>query len=204
MTSEAAGSGMDGAAFRALRKSVSSYHPVSDVTWQALCDICRVREIPRGHILYRCGEVPASFAFVYRGLFRVYVTDDKGNEYNKNFFDEGKYPGAMTALLTDSPSTASIEALEDATIITIAFKPYRELLAESNDLKMYHIRYLEQNWLLAKDAREIEIVQRDATQRYLHFMDEHGSIATRIPQYHVASHLGITPTQLSRIRKSLA
>jgi CRP-like cAMP-binding protein len=191
------------AALSALRESIESYAPVSDETWSALQAICRVKQVSRGHILYPAGEVPDSFAFVYLGLFRVYVTDEKGNEYNKNFFDEGKYPGAMTALLTGSPSLTTIEALEDSSVITIDFKRYRKLLAKRHDLKMYQIHYLERNWLLVKDSREIEIVQNDATRRYLRFMEEHGTIATRIPQYHIASHLGITPTQLSRIRKNL-
>lgn len=191
------------AALSALRESIESYTPVSDATWGALRSICRVKQVPRGHTLYPAGEIPDSFAFVYLGLFRVYVTDEKGNEYNKNFFDEGKYPGAMTALLTVSPSLTTIEALEDSTVVTIDFKRYRKLLEQRHDLKMYQIHYLERNWLLAKDSREIELVQEDATQRYLRFVEEHRTIATRIPQYHIASHLGITPTQLSRIRKTL-
>ena len=190
-------------AMRALRASIDTYSAVSDATWRALGAICRVEDVPRGHILYPAGAIPTSFAFVYRGLFRVYVMDDKGNEYNKNFFDEGKYPGPMVALLTATRSEATIEALEDATVVSIDFRGYRRLLSASDDLKMYHIRYLEQNWLLAKDSREIALVQDDATRRYLAFLDNHGAIAGRIPQYHIASHLGITPTQLSRIRKTL-
>lgn len=191
------------AALGALRESIESYAPVHDDTWRAFQALCRVEQVPRHHVLYPAGVVPESFAFVFRGLFRVYVTDEKGNEYNKNFFDEGKYPGAMAALHTGSPSVTTIEALEDSTVVIIDFKRYRQLLAERHDLKMYQIHYLEKNWLLAKDSREIEIVQEDATQRYLRFMEEHGTIAARIPQYHIASHLGVTPTQLSRIRRNL-
>lgn len=194
---------MSATALDALRDSIESYAPVSDETWSALRAICGVKQVARGQVLYSAGVVPDSFAFVFRGLFRVYVTDEKGNEYNKNFFDEGKYPGSMSALHTNSPSIATIEALEDSTVVTIDFKGYRKLLQERHDLKMYQIHYLEKNWLLAKDAREIELVQEDATQRYQRFMLEHGTIASRIPQYHIASHLGITPTQLSRIRKNL-
>jgi CRP-like cAMP-binding protein len=190
-------------ALGALHQSIESYSAICEPTWDALRAICRVGRVPAGEVLYAAGVVPDSFAFVYRGLLRVYVTDEKGNEYNKNFFDEGKYPGAMVALLTGAPSTASIEALEDSIVVTIDFRAYRKLLQERHDLKMYHIHYLEKNWLLAKDSREIEIVQEDATRRYLRFLDTHASVAGRLPQYHIASHLGITPTQLSRIRKSL-
>jgi hypothetical protein len=74
---------------------------------------------------------------------------------------------------------------------------------QKEDLKLFQIHYLEQNWLLAKDEREIEIVQDNATTRYLRFTRAYPNLVDRLPQYHIASHLGITPTQLSRIRKSL-
>jgi CRP-like cAMP-binding protein len=154
-------------------------------------------------MLYRLGEVPSSFAYVYRGLLRCYVCDEKGTEYNKNFFDEGKFPGSMTALLSASPSRIAFEAIENSAIIEIDFAAYRKLMVEKEDLKLFQIYYLEKNWLLAKDAREIAIVQDDATARYRRFLDEHPKLVERLPQYHIASHLGITPTQLSRIRKSM-
>lgn len=188
-------------AFIALRQALDGYYPLGDETWTAFRDICKYRELAKHGILYRAGEQPDSFAFVCSGLFRVFVVDDKGNEYNKNFFEEGRFPGAMTALLKSEPSQFTIEALEDATVIEIHFQKYRQLLLERHDLKLFQIHYLEQNWLLAKDAREVEIVQEEATQRYQRFLREYPSLASRLPQYHIASHLGITPTQLSRIRK---
>ena len=189
------------AAFIALKKTIDSYAPLSTRTWNALIDFCEFKTIEKQSVLYASSEVPASFAFVYSGLFRCFVHDSNGNEYNKIFFDAGSFPGAMTALLTTSPSQLTIESLEPSLIISINFKAYRELLYATNDLMLFHILYLEKNWLLAKDAREIEIVQQNASQRYQQFLQDHPSLSSRIPQYHIASHLGITPTQLSRIRK---
>ncbi len=191
-------------AFRALEGTLASYYPLSEESWLAFKAICKYRELGKSEILYLAGEVPASFAFVYSGLFRVFTVDNKGYEYNKNFFDEGKFPGAMTALLTSEPSEFTIEALEDSAIVEIHFQRFRRLLLERDDLKMFQIHYLERNWLLAKDSREVEIVQEDAAQRYRRFLREFSSLAGRLPQYHIASHLGVTPTQLSRIRKKSA
>ena len=188
-------------AFVALKRVMDSYAPTSSETWEAVKAICDFKVIEKAQILYRTGELLNSFSFVYSGLFRVFITDDKGNEYNKAFFDEGTFPGSMTALLTATPSQFTIESLERSSIIVINFNAYRKLLLESDDLKLFHIYYLEKNWLLAKDAREVEIIQEDASQRYEKFIEMHSSISSRIPQYHIASHLGITPTQLSRIRK---
>jgi DNA-binding MarR family transcriptional regulator len=47
------------------------------------------------------------------------------------------------------------------------------------------------------------LVMENATTRYLKFLANHPNIDNRIPLQYIASHLGITPTQLSRIRKDL-
>ncbi|OUS29752.1 hypothetical protein A9Q98_05875 [Thalassotalea sp. 42_200_T64] len=109
----------------------------------------------------------------------------------------------MTALLTSSPSILSLEAIEDSLIIEINFIAYRKLMLQNDELKLFQIYYLEKNWLLAKESREIEFVQNDASARYLCFINEYPALKDRLPQYHIASYLGITPTQLSRIKKNL-
>lgn len=190
-------------AFSALKNAMCSYYPLSAETWSSLAEICTYRELPKHECLCRAGEVPVSFFFVHSGLFRVFTVDAGGNEYNKSFFDEGKFPGTMTALLQSVPSEFTIEALEDSAVLEIHFKRFRQLLLERHDLKMFQIHYLETNWLLHKDAREVEIIQEDAAQRYRRFLRDFPTLVGRLPQYHIASHLGITPTQLSRIRKNL-
>jgi len=190
-------------AFLALRKAMESYAFISDETWQALTKIAKFRSLTKHSYLYKTGEVPLSYAYIYQGLIRCFSCDEKGNEYNKNFFCEGMFPGSMAALLTTTPSKHVFEVLENTLIVEINFSGYRKLIKEKNDLKLFQIYYLEKNWLLAKDEREIEIVQDDATARYLRFVDKHPNLVKRLPQYHIASHLGITPTQLSRIRKKI-
>lgn len=190
-------------ALQALKKAMDGYAPISAETWMNLCSFVDYKELAKDECLYHSGVVPSSFAFVYKGLFRVYATTPDGHEYNKNFFDEGSFPGSMAALLTNSPSRFSIESLEPSSVLIIDFKAYRNLLMQADDLKLYHILYLEKNWLLEKDARELEIVQEEALTRYRRFLARYPSLSSRLPQYHIASHLGITPTQLSRIRKKI-
>lgn len=190
--------------FNALRNAMDSYYPLTETTWQAIQTICVLRQLEKGQFLIQAGEKPHTFGYVYKGLLRAYITDIKGKEYNKMFFAENTFPGSMAALLTDSYSNFSVEALEKTTIVLIDFKAYRNLLDIHHDLKWFQIIYLEKNWLLAKEPREISLVQEDATQRYLAFLETYPALESRLSQYHIASHLGITPTQLSRIRKSLA
>lgn len=187
--------------FAALRKALESYSPISSDTWSSLEELCGFRTVEKNRMLYLTGEVPISFSFVHKGLFRSFITDENGKEYNKIFFDEGTFAGTMAALLNSTPSQFTVEALEPSSILEIDFSGYRQLLLEKEDLKLFQIHYLEKNWLIAKEAREVAIVQENATQRYRRFLQEYPFLERRLPQYHIASHLGITPTQLSRIRK---
>ena len=52
-----------------------------------------------------------------------------------------------------------------------------------------------------KEKNEISLIIDDATTRYENFIKIILILKIRIAQHHIANHLGITPTQLSRIRK---
>jgi len=190
-------------ALAALRITLSSYSEISDQTWLDFKSITTFKSLAKNQLLYRAGDVLSRYAYIYQGLVRAYATDHKGNLYNKNFFTEGAFPGSMTALLTATESQLSFECLEDCLLLEIDFLAFRKLMIERDDLKLFQIYYLEKNWLLAKDAREIALVQQDATVRYLDFIANYPDLVDRLPQYHIAAHLGITATQLSRIRKNL-
>lgn len=108
-------------AFTALKNAMDGYTKISNKTWQSLKGISRFRTLDKKDILYQIGEIPNTFSFVYSGLFRNFVIDKHGNEYNKIFFDEGTFPGSMVALLKTEPSRFTIEALEPSSIIEINF-----------------------------------------------------------------------------------
>lgn len=184
-----------------LKEVLDSYFPISFDTWNKFKMIIEYKKVAKNTKLCKINEIPRSFYFVQKGLLRAYVIDEKGTEYNKTFFQEGTFPASMVSLLKNKPSSFEIEALEDCELIEIDFNKYGELLISSEDLKLFHIYYLEQNWLMKTESKDISFVQKDAQERYEDFLKNNTNLESRLPLYHVASHLGITPTQLSRIRK---
>ena len=88
-------------------------------------------------------------------------------------------------------------------LISLNYKKYRQFIDDNIDLKNFYIAYLENNWVIEKEKREVSLVMENATDRYLKLLSKYSNIDQRIQQLHLASHLGITPTQLSRIRKDL-
>ena len=136
-------------------------------------------------------------------MFRSFIINEDGKEYTRTFFWEGRFFGPMFHLLFNLPITGNTQAIEDSIVVDINHTKYRELLEKSEDLKMYHIFYLEKHWMLQKDPFARSLVLEDASLRYENFLNEFEHIINRLPQHHIASYLGISPTHLSRIRKEL-
>ncbi|KFF03340.1 Crp/Fnr family transcriptional regulator [Flavobacterium reichenbachii] len=187
-----------------LKSKFNSYAPITEKSWKQIESIIEFQLLKKGETLLQNGEIAKSLHFIAEGILRTFIADDYGNFYNKNLFFEGSFAGSKISLLQQSPSNFSIEALEDCTLININYKKYTVLISENNDLKNFYISYLEKNWIIEKEQREISLVMENADQRYLNLLAKQPDILNRIPLVHIAAHLGITPTQLSRIRKNLA
>lgn len=186
-----------------LKLTFNSYAPISNKSWELIENIAAFQSVQKGELLLQNGQVAKDLYFIAQGDLRAFITDAAGNIYNKNIFLEGNFAGSTASSLQQSPSEFSIEALEDSLLLKMNYKKYRELIFENDDLKNFYIAYLEKNWVIEKEQREIALVMQNATERYVKLLEKHPDIAERIPLLHIASHLGITPTQLSRIRKSL-
>ncbi len=182
---------------------METYHPITQKSWDEFYKICHFYEVKKDQVLVKIGEVPENIYFVSKGLLRVYCLSGKESdkEVNKNFFDEGTFPASIVALLKQEDSQFCIQAIETSKLIKINHTNYRELLKKHNDLMWFHIYYLEKNWIMKKEPQEISYLSLTAKERYQNFQKTYPDLINRVPLYHLASSLGITPTQLSRIRK---
>jgi hypothetical protein len=85
-------------------------------------------------------------------------------------------------------------------LLVAEFSEFLKLYDSCPDLERVARKYTELIFV-EKEQREVEIVLLDADKRYQIFQKKHSHIEQIIPQYQIASYLGITATQLSRIRK---
>lgn len=188
---------------KVLREKFESYAPISDTSWQLIYSIFTFQTLQKGALLLRHGQIANQVHFVCKGALRAYVTDYDGNIYNKNIFLENSFAGSTVSYLKNTPSNFTLETLEETILISWNYKKYRHFIDSNIDLKNFYIAYLENNWVIEKEKREVALVMENATDRYLELLAEHPNIDKRIQQLHLAAHLGITPTQLSRIKKEL-
>lgn len=185
-----------------ISKTFLSYYPVSESSLSLLHSIATIKKLKKNETLLSFGQISKESHILYKGIVVSNFLSDEGNTYHKNIFLEGNFLGSTVSALKNEPSNFSLEIIENATIISFDYLKYRTLIEENEDLKNFYVAYLEKNWIIIKEQREIDIVMKDAKTRYLNFINLHPEIEKRVPLHYIASHLGITPTQLSRIRKN--
>lgn len=159
------------------------------------------RTFKKNEYLLREGDRVDDCFFLEEGVVRVFFNSD-GNEYNKTFFVPGMFPTAITALISGNPSLISFQALTDCSVISFSYSAFKDLFGKHRSLETLMLRIMEVEWI-KKERHDILMVTEDATSRYREFRKNYPGLEQQIPQYHIASYLGITPIQLSRIRSRL-
>lgn len=186
----------------AFFSAVNAYHPLEEATVLALERLLRIREVPAGSTYLSADEVPVFVAYIYEGLFSYYYQFENGDRVIKKFFPEHTFVASTSALIQHEKGRYTIDAIEDSIIVEYNYAEFKHLLHKHHDLALFWIRYLEQNWVVAKEHLEIEHKYLTAKQRYQDFTAASPNLAARLQLQQIASYLGITPTQLSRIRKT--
>ena len=152
--------------------------------------------------LVRAGDVVNNFYFISKGLVRFFYCTEDGKEFNKHFAMENGFAGSFHSLILQEPCGFFIQALEKTETIVLP----NQVLSEFYDRHACWERIGRKNaeqLALIKEAREKELLLDSLEIRYQRFLKEFPGLTDRIPQYHIASYLGVTDVALSRIRKKI-
>jgi CRP-like cAMP-binding protein len=161
------------------------------------------RRLPAGEFLQRAGDLARHAAFVARGCLRSYVIDARGKEHVVQFAPEQWWLADAISLNTGTPSQYFYAAIEDSDLLLIDRAAQQQIVDRVPGYSTA-MRAGLQKHAAAKDVRIVKALSATAAERYLDFMQAYPTIAQRVPQWMVASYLGLTPETLSRIRKNLS
>lgn len=182
-----------------LRAFLSRYVDVPDEELAVAAGALKEEVVPSGEFLVRAGQTATTFGLVLQGLLRKFYTTPKGKELTRGFALAGDLVGAYASLLTASPSLLSIQAMEDCRLLTLDFSVMSQLYQRHVAWNTLGRRVAEELFLERED-REFTLLTLSAAERYQRLRRARPDILERVPQYEIASYLGITPVSLSRIR----
>ena len=188
-------------AFDILKEYLRARAVFTDEDFDVIRQTFLPRHLPAGDFLQRAGDVARHAAFVAAGCLRSYVIDPKGKEHVVQFAPETWWLADSTSLATGAPSQYFIDAIEDSELLLID-GPSHQKLVEAVPGYATAFRTGLQRHVAAKDQRIVSSLSASAEERYLEFLQTYPSIALRVPQWMLASYLGVSPETVSRIRKA--
>jgi CRP-like cAMP-binding protein len=180
-------------------QKIKSYTTLSAEAEEAWIHLLREKEYSKGEHFISVGQIPRKVAFVVKGLFSQYYIADDGSSIIKYFFQEGRIAGSMPAVITKTASLFAIEALEDTKVLEYDFHEFKQLVSKYKDIADFYIKYMEQHWIIEKEPLEIATRADTSAEQYSGFLRKYPDLVKRLKKHQIASYLGITPTQLSRI-----
>jgi CRP-like cAMP-binding protein len=185
-----------------FKRIIDSVAAVPKSEWEHFVQHLSECTFEKNEYLVRAGDVVKNFYFINKGLVRFFYSTEDGKEFNKHFAMENGFAGSFHSLILNEPCSFFIQALEKTETIVLPNRVLNEFY--DRHASWERIGRINAEWLaLIKEAREKELLLDSLEVRYRRFLKEFPGLSNRIPQYHIASYLGVTDVALSRIRKKI-
>ncbi len=181
---------------------LNSFGNVSEDMLTELKEITVYKKIDSGQQIVKLHEVPTKLYILLSGVIRCYLSTEAGKDYNKSFYLPISFMGSLTALIKSKPSLFVFESLTACEVYEIDYNKFMDLSKENSSINTLYSKVLETVYMNYEN-RLMDLIALDAKGRYLELIKQVPMVEKLIPQFHIASYLGITPVQLSRIRKKL-
>jgi CRP-like cAMP-binding protein len=184
-----------------LVKAINNYVNLNDDDIILIEKLFEIKELRKDECFVQPGKVCEQFAFVNNGLFRHSAFDD-GEEKTIYFSSENDFICDYESFINKAVSKKAITAMENTTIASISYNNMQIFYSKVSSGERFGRLFLEDIYI--KVINHIISSHIDsAEQKYLNFLSSYMHIQQRIPQYYIASFVGVTPQSLSRIRRNL-
>lgn len=187
----------------ALFNYANKITPVSRETFELIKPHLTSLSVKANTILCNAGDEPSNLFFIISGVARTSTVSENGKIFTRSLHTSDQFLGPYSNLIKNEKSTLVYEALTDCEIIQSSHKDILKKFGHLPEMMLFEIKML-QHLYCDMEKTIISLGTLNAKERYLKLLKRFSGIEELIPQYQIASYLGVTPIQLSRIRKSIS
>ncbi len=181
---------------------INRYVSLTEEEEQILLSKIGYRTYLKGQFVVQQGDICKYECFVLSGCTKTFYMDGEGQEHIVMFSIEDWWTADMGSFITQTPADYNVQCLEKTELIMFSYDIIEDLYAAIPKLERF-FRLIIQNAFVASQKRIIRSFSLSAKERYVYFRNQYPKIEQRIPQYMIASYLGITKEFLSKIKSEL-
>ena len=161
----------------------------------------KVRKYLKGQFVVQNGDICRAESFVLSGCLKSFYISDDGQEHIVMFAVENWWTADLGSFITQTPADYNVQCLENCVLAQVSHEDLQKLYFEVPKLERF-FRIIIQKAFVASQKRLINNVSLTARERYVQFREQYPQLEQRVPQYMIASYLGITKEFLSKIRST--
>lgn len=181
---------------------IEEYIDLTEEETHLLLEHVSYRKYLKGQYILQAGDICKYENFIISGCVKTFYIDAQGQEHIAMFGIENWWTADLGSFLNQTPADYNVLCLENTEVIQFSFDLLERLFV--NLPKMERLfRIIIQKAYVASEKRVIRNFSLSARDRYLQFRKQYPQIEQRVPQYMIASYLGITKEFLSKIRSQL-
>ena len=154
----------------------------------------------KGDFFMKYGESIKILGCINKGISRSFIMNPNNEEITMGFSIENDF--ITGGFNPGEPSNFYIEVIKDSTILVADYYKIQDIRNKYIQIRKI-FNAMADFYISKKQNRMSKMNFTSAAERYEYFLKDYPGLINRIPHYYIANYLGITPTQLSRVRKSI-
>lgn len=181
---------------------MSNFIDLIDDEKQGILDAFPIKTFTKDSFLLKEGQISKDSFVVIKGCVRKYFLND-GEEITSEFYTEFQSAANVNSMVNQKPSKYNLVCTEDTTVAIMNSE--KENILYEKFPRFAEVCRVEMEKMLGSSHEEFLFFKNSsAKERYLNLLKERPDLINRVPQYQLASYLGIKPETLSRIRKRIS
>jgi len=189
--------------YKNIVNNIKRYVSLTEEDERAFTSIVRTTSVKKRQFIVQPNFVCSHQTYVLKGALRAYFVTDEGIDHTTQFAIEDWFISDFNSYIHQEPASLFVEALEDSIVQQMAYADV-EQLCDNNPKFEKFFRLVAQKSFAFSQRRILSNLGKSAEERYLEFISLYPDIVQKVPQYALASYLGMSAEFLSKIRKRLA
>ncbi len=174
---------------------------VEDSELELIKESFRPLQLRKGEFFLESGKISRQVGYLNKGLVRYFVYKD-GEESTFEFTREGEFISDYQSFNNRTISVQNIQAIEACELLTINYNDLQTIFKTVKNGNLIGRIIVEHRFGIMVNQL-LAIYMQSHEERYQGFLRNYSNLSQRIPQYLIASYVGVKPESLSRIRKRI-